>query len=487
MKPRAFIGSSIEGLSIAYAVQQNLIHDVEITVWDQGVFELSSTTIESLSRELSENDFGIFVFSPDDLLKMRDNQFATVRDNVLFEFGLFIGRLGRERVFFLLPNSEELHLPSDLMRITAGRYDSKRSDGSMRAATGPVCHQMRMQIKSLGALPSRAQASSGEDEIPTPSPENQSWIQSFLDGRFADAIKILEEQLNQETGDNALNIQAWLLYCKQKLSNSTDLQPLLQFAAKNRTSSQIQSTISTMLQWEKHTDRAIRMLEAARGQSPKDSVIALAIAACHLEYEDHESAISELLRIGPDDFPEVAIELADIYEKVEKKNEALTVIQATHKKHPTNKAIRYKYARIAGDLNMTSVAIYLFYELCKEDPKSVEYWGYLGNVCLDAELYDQALLSYRRAESNMESTYSGQWIVSNIGNLFKNKGLPTEACIYLERAISKEPKSEYAHNRLSVALKNKDMEAKEFRKKCIEGHRAVREATSGSSSTEATT
>ena len=102
------------------------MHDAEVTVWDQSVFELSATTIESLTKTLKDNDFGIFVFSRDDLLKIRAKESHAVRDNVLFEFGLFIGRMGRERVFFLLPTDGDLHLPSDLLGVTAGRYDPAR-------------------------------------------------------------------------------------------------------------------------------------------------------------------------------------------------------------------------------------------------------------------------------------------------------------------------------------------------------------------------
>src|ERR1700731_3562244 len=36
-------------------------------------------------------DFGVFVFDADDVAVLRDNKTPTVRDNVLFELGLFIG------------------------------------------------------------------------------------------------------------------------------------------------------------------------------------------------------------------------------------------------------------------------------------------------------------------------------------------------------------------------------------------------------------
>ena len=40
-RPKAFIGSSSEALGIAYALQENLEADAEITVWTQGIFEPS--------------------------------------------------------------------------------------------------------------------------------------------------------------------------------------------------------------------------------------------------------------------------------------------------------------------------------------------------------------------------------------------------------------------------------------------------------------
>jgi predicted nucleotide-binding protein len=62
MKPGVFIGSSAEQLDTADAIQQNLEHYCEPTVWNQGVFRLSSNALDDLLRTLEKTDFGIFVF-----------------------------------------------------------------------------------------------------------------------------------------------------------------------------------------------------------------------------------------------------------------------------------------------------------------------------------------------------------------------------------------------------------------------------------------
>lgn len=148
MKPKVFIGSSKEGLQIANAIQAHLDRTCEVTVWKDGIFLLSKGTLESLEKALNGMDYGIFVFSPDDVLEIRGEKKSTVRDNVLFEFGLFMGKLGRENVFFVIPeNCEELHLPTDVLGITAGIY-YERSDGNIRSAVNAFCEDVKEAIAS---------------------------------------------------------------------------------------------------------------------------------------------------------------------------------------------------------------------------------------------------------------------------------------------------------------------------------------------------
>ncbi|MFK0570876.1 TIR domain-containing protein [Endozoicomonas sp.] len=154
MKPKVFIASSVEGLDIAYPIQGNIQHDADVTVWSQGVFSLSDTSLDSLINILDASDFGIFVFSPDDEVKMRGNVSDSVRDNVLFELGLFIGRLGKRRCFIVKPDNINMHIPSDLIGVTPATYSGERDISEISASLGPACHEIRRAMKTHGCLDS---------------------------------------------------------------------------------------------------------------------------------------------------------------------------------------------------------------------------------------------------------------------------------------------------------------------------------------------
>lgn len=475
-KPRIFVGSSVEGLNVAYAVQQNLLHDAEVTVWGQGVFELSRTSIESLSNALQDNDFAVFVFSPDDLLKIRNAISPSVRDNVLFEFGLFIGRLGRERVYFLLPTTGELHLPTDLLGITPGRYENTRSDGNMQAATGAVCHQIVAQVRKLGLVPGRPSARASGEEAKAAATEKRFWIVDYFDKKYEAAKQTLTEEMAAQKGDDALVTRVWILICDYQIAGGKDISPLMRFSTNNIESVRTQVVVAGILRLEGHVSKAMELLTAARTRFPTDASIAQAIARLHGDAEDNQSAIAELEHFGPDQSPDVAIDLAEVLERESKSAEALRVIQRCYANHPSHKNLRFKYARIAQELDKHEIALALLSGLRNDDPESIEYWGYFGNSCLRLDLDDTALWAYRQAEKLMKEGQGSQWIVSNIGNLFSNKGLPTEACLYLERALKHEPMSEYAHDRMAGALKKKAAEKKLLEKARAEGKRQIREA-----------
>lgn len=146
-RPRVFIASSTEGLVMAKALKRSMPEAIEVTVWNQGIFEPSNYTLEDLENALADFDFATFVFSPDDIGMIRGDVRHEVRDNVLFELGLFIGRLGRRKCFIMSPQSTNLRIPSDLRGITTTYYDASRSDNKLLAAVGNAAFDIETAIK----------------------------------------------------------------------------------------------------------------------------------------------------------------------------------------------------------------------------------------------------------------------------------------------------------------------------------------------------
>jgi len=142
LNPSIFIGSSTEGLSVAYALQAELDQMCEPVVWSQSVFEPTGTTMGSLLEMAQRSDFAALVLTPDDAVVTRDAEVSVARDNVIFELGLFLGTLGPRRVFIVRPRDLDLRLPSDLADVTCLDYRHNRRDQNLQAAIGPAANRI---------------------------------------------------------------------------------------------------------------------------------------------------------------------------------------------------------------------------------------------------------------------------------------------------------------------------------------------------------
>ena len=92
---RLFLGSSSEGREVARNLQAELGSTVEVVRWDQNVFEPSGYTLDSLLSIAETVDFAVVVATPDDVTMSRGETTLSARDNIVLEFGLFAGALGR--------------------------------------------------------------------------------------------------------------------------------------------------------------------------------------------------------------------------------------------------------------------------------------------------------------------------------------------------------------------------------------------------------
>lgn len=149
-KPRLFIGSTVEALAVAREVQAELEHEAETTIWSQDLFTAGATTWSDLVKKSQWFDFALIVFSGDDTVLSRGSSSSAPRDNVLLEYGLFVGTLGSERTFFLYDRNHKPKLATDLAGVTALTYDGERTDKNLQAAVGPACTRLRKLFKEHG-------------------------------------------------------------------------------------------------------------------------------------------------------------------------------------------------------------------------------------------------------------------------------------------------------------------------------------------------
>ena len=128
--PTVFIASSTEGLEVTKAVRalllQELRDEAKVTPWTRE-FALSATYIESLEKASQDADFAVLVLTPDDIAISRTKKKPAPRDNVIFELGLFMGCLGRERCFIVNEKNPNLKLPTDLLGVNPATFS--RSTG----------------------------------------------------------------------------------------------------------------------------------------------------------------------------------------------------------------------------------------------------------------------------------------------------------------------------------------------------------------------
>lgn len=161
-KPKLFIGSSRESMRYARAIHEQLKREAQVHPWYADAFRANEYTMEALERHLDESDYAVFVFSPDDVARIRGKYYYVTRDNTQFEMGLFWARLRRSRVFCLLPdrvsprsdlvpgqNIEEYHLLSDLAGLTPLEYEWEHDNPV--AAVDVSCGKIIERIHEQGS------------------------------------------------------------------------------------------------------------------------------------------------------------------------------------------------------------------------------------------------------------------------------------------------------------------------------------------------
>ena len=486
MTVKVFVGSSVEGLGVAYAVQQNLERTAEVTVWNQGIFQLSASALDFLNHALAHFDFGIFIFTPDDIVLMRGNENRTVRDNVLFELGLFVGRLGKDRSFLLVPRGQpDFRLPTDLIGMTPATYQPDRSDASLRAATGASCHEIYEAMVSLGPINNdkpqapqsnepitrstlvEQQQTRAEDLDPKHkvlktteqmSDQEPDWVELLSSDEYEKAINALERIVEKSDAENEkIWFRSWIGYAKVKLNLKTGVQYLNNLIEQNPNNADPYTLLALVYKEAGLTDKALTALDAGLAAATEKEWLQLEKAELLFGEGDPGQALGILqnLIVNSPEFGTSYSRASQILVERGENDEAGRMYEAGLKVLPNDEDLLYRYGRFLIDIDDYEKAMPIFRRLTELNSKSSDYLVHLGNTYLRLSLNGLAMEAYDKA--NVLAQGKEAWILENIGNLFNNQGLYPLAIQHLKTAITLDPDSAYGHDRLSQAI-NQDSE-----------------------------
>jgi Predicted nucleotide-binding protein containing TIR-like domain len=149
VRPSIFIGSSSEQSEVMKEMEVHLSKFAEVTCWDS-IFSPGQSFLSDLSNNKDLYDFAIFIINPDDILLSRESEYLSIRDNVIFEIGLFIGSIGFDRVYGVKDQNKKSKIPSDYYGITFLQYNGNRADKNLAKALSPTCTEIKRVVDKIG-------------------------------------------------------------------------------------------------------------------------------------------------------------------------------------------------------------------------------------------------------------------------------------------------------------------------------------------------
>jgi predicted nucleotide-binding protein len=168
LKPTVFIGSSSEALPVVNFLVPRLSDDFAVRPWNQ-VFRPGKFAMEVLVDELAKAHAAVLIFAKDDRRELRGEMSQAARDNVVLEFGFFVSKLNRDRVWIL--EEEGVGLPTDIHGITTFRFKSE-DEFSRNASLQTFAEALRQAWRGIDVSSTSTEIQDGNLASPQPCKES---------------------------------------------------------------------------------------------------------------------------------------------------------------------------------------------------------------------------------------------------------------------------------------------------------------------------
>lgn len=161
-------------------------------VWDEVLLKQNESTFDGLLRISTEVDFAVFVWGANDVTMTRGQSIPSPRDNVVWETGLFLGALGKDRVFVVVDETASVKIPTDYLGITHAEYDGSSIGTNDISVVRPACDVIDSNI--------------GKRQVPDDLFRLQGqWKSRFAAGPFVDHPVFIDD-VEIKAGPDAISL-----------------------------------------------------------------------------------------------------------------------------------------------------------------------------------------------------------------------------------------------------------------------------------------
>ncbi|MFN0097485.1 MAG: L-histidine N(alpha)-methyltransferase [Gemmatimonadaceae bacterium] len=243
-RPVVFIGCSTQSIPVAQTIAHFLEQSADSTVWNEGAIGPGSSIIDGLLNQVESADFALFIFA--DEFVARAGSAPKLPDNVLFECGFFMGRLGPKRTFVVRDARSQFEMPDDLRGTVWLEFDGEGDVTELPKALRSACIALRSAITSLGRVQRNVAAAVTKRRVPEVLERGSSrFLNVIVDGALylADTSETFHQGLKQALVAGGIlptkylyctddGCELWLEICRRPeyVFNTTSLTLLQRYA-----------------------------------------------------------------------------------------------------------------------------------------------------------------------------------------------------------------------------------------------------------------
>jgi hypothetical protein len=145
MKPTIFVSSSTESRQLVEFLKEDLSSDATVVSWADAPFSVAQPPLAQFSQSLAGADFVVFLLDLAGAVRTRGAREVQPRDNIIFELGLVIGRLGADRVLVVDTTGDpgSFKLPTDLSGLTILRASGLERGDRPRQLSRYIADEVR--------------------------------------------------------------------------------------------------------------------------------------------------------------------------------------------------------------------------------------------------------------------------------------------------------------------------------------------------------